>query len=155
MLVPRRRRRIRTKPSPPRAVCIVGPMSAGNRILRDVIELSGLLTRVDTTHGTADIDVVDTLVLVVTRDPLAMRASYQLRWEGHEAAVPIDDSLRGIAERYPDAERVSYERLCARPDTVIRRVAALLEIPPWPCPLTLTNQNAKWSTPTCAASSHP
>jgi hypothetical protein len=127
-------------------------MSAGNRILRDVIELSGLLVRLDTSHGTADIDVVNTLVLVVTRDPTAMRASYELRWEGHEVAVPIDDSLRGIVERYPDAERVSYEGLCAHPDAVIARVAELLGVPPWPCPLDLVNQNAKWQTAQVSAS---
>lgn len=155
VLVPYRRRR-RPQPSPPatppavarpapsRAVCIVGPMSAGNRILRDVIEQSGLLTRVDTTHGTADIDVVDTLVLVVTRDPHAMRASYEFRWGGHEVAVPIDDSLQGIAQRYPEAARIPYEELCANPHGVIARVAELLDVAPWPCPLVLANQNAKW-----------
>lgn len=130
-------------------------MSAGNRILRDVIELSGIPAWVDTSHGTADLDVVDTLVLVATRDPSAMRASYEFRWAGHPEAVPIDDSLQGIAQRYPGAERISYEGLCAHPDAVIARVAALLATTPWPCPLALPNQNAKWSTPTCAASSRP
>jgi hypothetical protein len=119
-------------------------MSAGNRILRDVIELSGLLTRVDTSHGTADIDVVNTLVLVATRDPSAMRASFEAHWKGHEVAIPIADSFRGIAKRYPDAARVSYEDLCAQPGVVIARVAELLGVAPWPCPLKLRNQNAKW-----------
>ena len=119
-------------------------MGAGHRILRDVIELSGLLTRLDTTHGTTDIDTADTLVLVVTRQPAAMRASYAYHWEGRDEAIPIAVSLRGIAKRYPYAERVSYEQLCAQPDAVIFRVAALLRIPPWPCPLDLVNQNAKW-----------
>jgi hypothetical protein len=122
-------------------------MSAGNRILRDVIEFSGVLTWVDTSHGTVETDTVETLVLVATRDSESMRASFDFRWGDHERAIPIDESLQGIAQRYPDAERVAYEDLCADPDAVIARVAKLLQVRPWPCPLELADQNAKWRTP--------
>lgn len=129
----------------PQAVCVVGCMSSGNRLLRDVIEPCGLLTWVDISHGTTDVDVVDTLVLVIVRHEYAVRASFAARWAGHEVAVPIDDSLEGIAKRYPDAERVSYEALCADPDATIVRVAELLELAPWPCLVVVINRNAQWA----------
>lgn len=119
-------------------------MNAGNRLLRDVVQASGIRTWVDTTHGTQDIDATDTIVLIITRDPVAVRAGYVHHWEGHEVAVPTHKSLQGIARRYPHAPRVSYEELCAHPDAVIARLAVLLGIAPWPCPVLVVNQNRKW-----------
>ena len=120
-------------------------MSSGNRLLRDIVQAAGIVTWVDTSHGTTDLQLAgDTKVLVVTRDAVATIHSWEAGWAGHPDAVDPRDSIMDIPIRYPTAMRVSYEDLCANPDRVIADIAAHLQVSPWECPLVLIDQNDKW-----------
>lgn len=126
-------------------VFIVGPMSSGVRILRRVIEESGLHCVVDTSHGSEPI-VFDRpfRVVVIRRDRQATDASREAAWTGHEDYVSFEASDAGIAESYGDVPVFWYEDLCDDTERFIRELALFLDVEPWTVGFDLVNQNDKW-----------
>ena len=113
-------------------VMVTGPMSSCNRILTRVLA-SGPDVRafVDKSHGTKDQDTHYDLVVFITRNRQKTEESIPIR-HLPERIIPIDDSLKGVAKRYPDALKVTYEELVHDADGVIAKVADELYVDPWP-----------------------
>lgn len=127
---------------------VVGPMSSGNRLLRDLIQQSGIATVVDTSHGTRDLDPPGPVVLIERDRAITMR-SIDERWPaGEPERVEYDDSIAGItARRYYSTclTAVTYRQIVTDPADVIRRVAHALGVEPWRNDVHIIDTDPRWT----------
>lgn len=134
----------------PEQVMVVGPMSSGVRLMRNVLQANGIQAWIDLSHGTKDLDwhyPDGTLgkVVVMHRNWKAIQASSDAWWTDYPQRIPWKASKREIPRRYKDIGlHVRYEDLCDKTETVIQHLATWLNIQPWTVDFEITNQNYKW-----------
>lgn len=132
---------------------IVGPMSSGCRLIRNIVNSSpNIICWLDTSHGTKSPPVENNLIIrkeavpiVIQRDIHPTIASQKHHWTGKPEYVLYENSVEGIQEKYSGALVVIYEELCNDHNREIVRIADYLGVSPWqykgPEPV---NQNGKW-----------
>ena len=131
-------------------VMVVGPMSSGVRLMRDILAVGGVVAWIDLSHGTQDLDWYypdGTLgrIVVMQRNWKAVQRSSDAAWDGYAERVTTAKSRTGIAQRYKEVGlHVKYEDLCDKTDLTINKIAHWLGITPWTATFAITNKNEKW-----------
>lgn len=136
--------------APTRRIVVIGPVSAGNRlltrILREIPDPT-FHTKLDASHGQRRPMVRgdEFTPIVIRRDPKVVDASRERRAteERRRRLVPREVSEAGIAEMYPDAFVVQYEDLVSDRDAVIAALAEHLGIEPWESTVDVFDGNAR------------
>lgn len=124
-------------------VVVAGPQSSGTRLLSHILRCGHIQFWHDKTHGTGLLlNPVKVIAIIREEAPtlLSRNASFAV-----EDRIERTVSINGILHKYPDAHWISYEALCAQPDSHIAVLADLLEVSPWTVEFDIVDQNGKWA----------
>jgi hypothetical protein len=114
-------------------IFVTGPMSSGTRLVCQILEAGGFSVVHDSLHGIVNRPTAK-VVIAVTREPSATHRSVERAFKPDER-ISTQDSIKGIAEFYPNALWISYDQLCVAPDATILVLAEWLAVDPWSMPV--------------------